>query len=71
MKALIIYHFVDYEPCVGNISKVQKYLSVKIIKNLDLTHPIVVIFLVHLDLIVVAAGRHHVVVRMPCNLQIK
>jgi hypothetical protein len=32
------------------------------------THPVVVVLFVHLDLVVVAAGSHDVVVRMPDDL---
>jgi hypothetical protein len=40
------------------------------VRNLSIsrTHPVVVVLFVHLDLVVVAAGSHDVVVRMPNDL---
>ena len=40
-----------------------------LLKLLQMFYPVVVILLVHLDLVVVAAGGHDVVVRMPHNLE--
>ena len=41
-----------------------------LLKLLQTFYPVVVILLVHLDLVIVAAGGHDVVVRMPHDLEL-